>query len=55
MGYERLGTWTGCGEQLDMVLVHYCRSVGVWTELFLDGEDALPDCISGHSMRTGVR
>lgn len=54
MGYERLGAWTECREQLDVVLVYYCWPVGVWTELLLDGEDAVSDCLSGHSMWTGV-
>lgn len=50
MGHERLGTWPKCGEQSDVVLVHYGRPVGVWIELLLDGEDVLPDCMSGYGV-----
>lgn len=49
MGYERLGSWAKCGKQPDVVLVHYCRPVGVWAQLLPDGEDALPDCMSAYS------
>jgi hypothetical protein len=49
MGNERLGSRAGRRQQFDVVLVHYCRPVGVWAELFLDGEDILPDCVSGYS------
>lgn len=56
MGYERLGSRTERGKQPDVVLVHYCRPVGVWAELLPDGEDVISDCMSEYSdIRSSTR